>query len=87
MRKRHETDIIEANGLTEADKVRLMLWGDPKLGVKGLKGRLERVDKLLWSLIVFDALVFLVMAGHIGLAVDPQGGIVGAIIRGLFGGG
>jgi hypothetical protein len=80
-----ERELIERNGLTDQEKMQLVIWGDPKLGVRGILGRMDRVDKLLLIGIGINVLFLLVLVGHLGLAVDPQGGLIGALLRGLFG--
>ena len=81
-----EEQILESNGLTDAEKMRLLIWGDPKLGVRGVKGRLDRHEKLLWTMVVFQGIVSLALVGHVGLSADPNGGLIGALLKALFGG-
>jgi hypothetical protein len=81
-----ERDLIEGNGLTDTEKMQLVVWGDPKMGVRGILGRMDRVERLLIVGIGTNVLMVIVLVGHLGLEADPQGGLVGAFLRGLFGG-
>jgi hypothetical protein len=80
-----ERDLIESNGLTDQEKMQLVIWGDPKMGVRGILGRMDRVERLLVIGIGFNSLALLVLVGHLGLEADPQGGLIGALLRALFG--
>jgi hypothetical protein len=78
--------VTNGAGLNEYAQLRILLWGDKKLGVRGLKGRLERLEKLLIVIVGFNSILALAFVGHIGLSFTGQGGLIGAILKGLFGG-
>ena len=77
--------VTNGAGLNEYAQLRILLWGDKKLGVRGLKGRLERLEKVLIVLLGFNGLIAVAFVGHIGLSFSGEGGLIGALLRGLFG--
>jgi hypothetical protein len=86
MKKPTEEQIVNSNGFTEGQQLRILVWGDKKLGVRGLKGRLERLEKILILVVGFNGLIAVAFVGHIGLSFTGEGGLVGALLKGLFGG-
>jgi hypothetical protein len=85
MKKKTEEQIVNSNGFTESQQLRILIWGDKKLGVRGLKGRLERLEKMLIIVVGFNSLIAVAFVGHIGLSFTGEGGLIGALLRGLFG--
>jgi hypothetical protein len=86
MKKQTEEQIVNSNGFTESQQLRILIWGDKKLGVRGLKGRTERVEKLVIATMAMNIVSLLAFAAHVGLQFNGQGGLLGAILRGLLGG-
>lgn len=50
-----DRDIIDNQHptMTFEQRIEVLLWGDERLGVKGIKGRVDRLDKLVvWSILI-----------------------------------
>lgn len=81
-REQKAEEVLHGNGLTDMERIKLMIWGNSKLGVRGLKGRLERVERMAYVTLFFEfLLIVLIIAGS--TRVEPEHG--STILRYLVG--
>lgn len=73
---------------TFEQRLELMIWGDSKLGIVGIKGRMEKMEKFLKVLLGLSIVTALTLIDH--LAVDgTQSSILSMLVNSaikIFGG-
>jgi hypothetical protein len=78
-------DLLESRGLSDFEKMKLMVWGDDHMGLEGLRGRIEKNSKSIKWLIVANGLTLVLVLAHLGLDFDGHGGLLGIIVKFLLG--
>lgn len=74
----------EYDYVSTIERIEKLLWGDKRLGLRGLKCRVERNEKVL--LINTALLVILLLINAADLQLSNGGGIIPLLLKGLLGG-
>lgn len=76
---------LNENGEINAVKrIELLLWGDEKLGIRGMKGRLDRVEKV--GSIALLLLIIILLVTVADLQLTDSSGLLPLLVKGLLGG-
>lgn len=71
-------------GYNATQRIELLLWGDKKLGICGLKGRMDRVERVGLVMLMLLIVILLVTVADLNL-VNGGGGLLPLLIKGLLG--
>jgi len=70
--------------LSFEERIEVLLWGDKKLGVKGIKGRMDKLEYLLYILLGISVLTAIALLDHLtSLHNGVNAGIVSKLLQGL----
>jgi hypothetical protein len=70
MRKKtnHQIEnLLQSPGLSDIDKVTLVLWGNSQMGIKGMVERIDKNSQYIRVLIFLNLIILLTLAGQAGL--------------------
>ena len=65
--------------LTFEQQIKVLLWGDKKLGVTGLKGRFDKTDRLIRWVLVLSVVNALTMLEHLTNS-EPSSGMFSKLL-------
>ena len=51
--------------LSFEQRIELLIWGDKKLGVKGIKGRIDKLERLILLVLVLSFITSLALLEHL----------------------
>lgn len=70
--------------LSFEERIEVLLWGDKKLGVKGIKGRMDKLERMMYVLLAISILTVIALLDHLtGLHNDASAGIVSKLLQNL----
>lgn len=77
--------------LSFEERIEVLLWGDKKLGVVGIKGRVDKLQRMLYVLLGISVLTAIALLDHLtSLHSGADAGIVSKLLQsmvtGLLGG-
>lgn len=65
-------------------RIEVLLWGDKKLGVKGIKGRMDKLEHLIYILLGVSVLTATALLDHLtSMHNGTNAGIVSKLLQGL----
>lgn len=78
-------DLLHSKGLTDFEKIRLMIWGSDEMGIQGLKGKVDANQKTIRRLLAANGIILALIIAHMGLEFSGSGGLLGALVQLLLG--
>ena len=71
--------------LSFEERLEVLLWGDKKLGVVGIKGRMDKLDRMAKALLILSILTAVGLLDHLtNSGSNSSAGIVGRLLQGLL---
>jgi len=70
--------------LSFEERIEVLLWGDKKLGIVGIKGRVDKLQRILYVLLGISVLTAIALLDHLtSLHSSADAGIIGKLLQGM----
>lgn len=73
----------EHDDISPIKRIELLLWGDEELGIRGLKGRVERGEHVMF--VILAVVVFLLIITVADVQATGGTGLLELLVKGLIG--